>query len=249
MVRPLPSSTPHHVLISLLLLLVGGATAANVVGYAPQGAGSHLQDATGTWIFAEKSLVSLLLYGEDLENISKVFVSKDEECQSREMLEILVENSTSNVLLVTGTLPAHSVDVNYICSLIKGAEEDPVSHFSFTLTKIGLQIPIYVRIIAAIFLLCLSGLFSGLNLGLMSLDLTSLRILIETGTEQEKKHAQQIEPIRRQGNFLLCTLLLGNVLVNNTLTIILDTLFGGLFAIIGATAGIVVMGTCEGEGE
>ena len=51
-------------------------------------------------------------------------------------------------------------------------------------------------------------------------------------------------PVRALGNFLLCSLLLGNVLVNNSLTILLDTLTGGggLIAIIGSTMGIVVIG-------
>jgi metal transporter CNNM len=51
-------------------------------------------------------------------------------------------------------------------------------------------------------------------------------------------------PIRAMGNFLLCSILLGNVLVNNTLTITLDTLTGGggITAVIGATLGIVVFG-------
>ena len=46
------------------------------------------------------------------------------------------------------------------------------------------------------------------------------------------------------GNFLLCSLLLGNVLVNNSLTIMLDTLSGGggLIAVVGSTLGIVIFG-------
>ncbi len=51
-------------------------------------------------------------------------------------------------------------------------------------------------------------------------------------------------PIRGMGNFLLCSILLGNVLVNNTLTITLDTLTGGggIVAVIGATLSIVIFG-------
>ena len=46
------------------------------------------------------------------------------------------------------------------------------------------------------------------------------------------------------GNFLLCSILLGNVLVNNTLTVTLDMLTGGggTLAVIGATMGIVIFG-------
>merc|ERR1719297_707503 len=78
----------------------------------------------------------------------------------------------------------------------------------------------------------------------MSLDHTELKIVINTGTEAEKRYANDILPVRGMGNFLLCSILLGNVLVNNTLTIFLDTLTGGggTVAVIGATLGIVVFG-------
>ncbi|KAK2838077.1 hypothetical protein Q5P01_015289 [Channa striata] len=103
--------------------------------------------------------------------------------------------------------------------------------------------PIWLQVILIIFLLVLSGMFSGLNLGLMALDPMELRIVQSCGTEKEKKYARKIEPIRRKGNYLLCSLLLGNVLVNTTLTILLDDLTkSGVGAVVASTIGIVIFG-------
>ncbi|XP_077353912.1 cyclin and CBS domain divalent metal cation transport mediator 4a isoform X2 [Festucalex cinctus] len=104
-------------------------------------------------------------------------------------------------------------------------------------------LPLWMQVIVTSCLLTLSGMFSGLNLGLMALDPMELRIVQSCGTEREKEHARRIEPIRRQGNYLLCSLLLGNVLVNTTLTILLDQLMGsGAGAVAASTLGIVVLG-------
>uniref|UniRef100_A0A182SNT3 CNNM transmembrane domain-containing protein n=1 Tax=Anopheles maculatus TaxID=74869 RepID=A0A182SNT3_9DIPT len=67
-------------------------------------------------------------------------------------------------------------------------------------------------------------------------------ILCNTGSDTEKKYANAIKPIRDHGNFLLCSILLGNVLVNSTFTILLDGLTSGLFAVIGSTVAIVIFG-------
>ncbi|XP_061782651.1 metal transporter CNNM4 isoform X2 [Nerophis lumbriciformis] len=104
-------------------------------------------------------------------------------------------------------------------------------------------LPLWLQAILIACLLVLSGMFSGLNLGLMALDPMELRIVQSCGTDKEKKYARKIEPIRSKGNYLLCSLLLGNVLVNTTLTILLDDLIGsGLGAVVASTVGIVIFG-------
>lgn len=87
-------------------------------------------------------------------------------------------------------------------------------------------------------LVILSGLFSGLTLGLLSLDTQSLARRAKHGDE----NAAVIHPVRQNGNLLLTTLLLGNVAVNTTLSIFLGSIASGLVAGITATALIVVFG-------
>uniref|UniRef100_A0A182VEB1 Uncharacterized protein n=1 Tax=Anopheles merus TaxID=30066 RepID=A0A182VEB1_ANOME len=66
------------------------------------------------------------------------------------------------------------------------------------------------------------------------------KILCNTGSDKEKEYARAIQPVRKHGNYLLCSILLGNVLVNSTFTILLDSLTSGLFAVIGSTVAIAI---------
>ncbi|XP_068746703.1 metal transporter CNNM2-like [Montipora capricornis] len=103
--------------------------------------------------------------------------------------------------------------------------------------------PQWLEIVFIVILVCLSGLFSGLNLGLMALDPTELKIVMNCGNANEQSYAKAIQPIRKHGNYLLCTLLLGNVLVNTSFTVLLDGIIGdGIAAVLGSTAGIVIFG-------
>lgn len=104
-------------------------------------------------------------------------------------------------------------------------------------------LPLWLKLVFIAVLMILSGLFSGLNLGLMALDPTELKIVTNCGTRSEQNYAKKIEPIRKRGNYLLCTLLLGNVLVNTSFTVLLDGIIGsGVISIVGATLGIVIFG-------
>jgi len=98
-----------------------------------------------------------------------------------------------------------------------------------------------LSIFGSIFLLFMSGLFSGLTLGLLGLDPLSLRI-VANGDTNNAVYAQKVVPIRAKGNLLLCTLLLGNVAVNSALAILQSNLFGGIAGFILSTAFIVVFG-------
>uniref|UniRef100_A0A8C6XHA8 Metal transporter n=1 Tax=Naja naja TaxID=35670 RepID=A0A8C6XHA8_NAJNA len=107
----------------------------------------------------------------------------------------------------------------------------------------ALKLPRWLEITMVVTLLALSGMFSGLTLGLIALDPMGLRIVKNCGTPKEREYATKIEPLRRKGNYLLCSLLLGNVLVNSSLTILLDTVIGeNIWSIVLSTISIVLFG-------
>ena len=98
------------------------------------------------------------------------------------------------------------------------------------------------KVVLIVILLLLSGLFSGLNLGLMALNVRELEIYSTSGTETQIGYSKAILPLRRRGNLLLCTVLIGNVLVNSVATTLLGTISDGLVAVLTSTAGIVIFG-------
>ncbi|XP_049821348.1 unextended protein isoform X2 [Aethina tumida] len=157
-----------------------------------------------------------------------------------------VEETTEHTTVVKINLPALSgnADSFFIC-----IKPNQTSTFIHQGSELWLQmktyekmVPLWAAIVIIIICLSFSSLFSGLNLGLMSLDKTELKILCNTGTSKERKYAKVIQPVRETGNYLLCSILLGNVFVNSIFTILLDDLTSGLIAVIFSTLAIVMFG-------
>ncbi|XP_055080121.1 metal transporter CNNM1-like [Periophthalmus magnuspinnatus] len=78
---------------------------------------------------------------------------------------------------------------------------------------------LWLQLLVSALLLALSALFSGLNLSLLALDPVELQVLQNSGTSSEQNYARQIESVRRHGNYVLCTLLLGNAVINAALAV------------------------------
>lgn len=94
---------------------------------------------------------------------------------------------------------------------------------------------IYLIVLA---LVMLSALFSGLTLGFFSLSKED----VERKARLGDKRAKRVYKVRKNGNLLLCTLLIGNVAVNATLPLYLNSIASGFVAGLAATALIVVFG-------
>jgi metal transporter CNNM len=111
-------------------------------------------------------------------------------------------------------------------------------------------------------LVLMSGLFAGLTLGYMSLDETQLQVLAISGTpwvalfpasyhlptsltriirSKQREYARKIQPIRKNGHLLLVTLLLANMIVNESLPIIADPVLGGGVESVVVSTALIVM--------
>ncbi|EXJ95251.1 hypothetical protein A1O1_00371 [Capronia coronata CBS 617.96] len=101
---------------------------------------------------------------------------------------------------------------------------------------------IYLTVAAALVLL--GGAFAGLTIALMGQDEIYLQVIRDSGEGKERKHAATVLSLLRKGkHWVLVTLLLSNVITNETLPIVLDrSLGGGWPAVLGSTILIVIFG-------
>ena len=94
---------------------------------------------------------------------------------------------------------------------------------------------IYIVVLA---LLVLSALFSGLTLGLMSLGPHELKRKMALGDVRAKR----IYSVRKRGNLLLVTLLVGNVAAISTMSLVLESVTSGVVAGLLTTFLITIFG-------
>lgn len=96
----------------------------------------------------------------------------------------------------------------------------------------------------SIILVLAGGVFAGLTLGLMGQDEVYLKVISTSGEPMEQKNAKKVlKLIDRGKHWVLVTLLLSNVITNETLPIVLDRCLGGGWpAVVSSTVAIVIFG-------
>ncbi|GKT57768.1 DUF21 and CBS domain protein [Colletotrichum tofieldiae] len=97
---------------------------------------------------------------------------------------------------------------------------------------------------ASIALVLLGGAFAGLTIALMGQDSIYLQVLAGDPDESQSKNAKRVYNLLKKGkHWVLVTLLLSNVIVNESLPVVLDRcLGGGVEAVVGSTVLIVIFG-------
>lgn len=118
-------------------------------------------------------------------------------------------------------------------SAVAGVADNETGSLTYLLLSIGLVL--------------LGGIFAGLTLGLMGQDEIYLKVISTSGTPQEQQLSRRVLSLLARGKHqILVTLLLSNVITNETLPIVLDRLIGenggGWKAILFSTVLIVVFG-------
>lgn len=83
---------------------------------------------------------------------------------------------------------------------------------------------------------------SGLTMGLLSLDMLSLKVLQRGGKPIEKKHASQILPIVEKHHLLLVTLLLANAAAVESMPIFMDRISSPVIAIVVSVTAVLLFG-------
>ena len=83
-----------------------------------------------------------------------------------------------------------------------------------------------------------SAMFSGLNLAYFSISRLRLEVEVETGN----KAASRILKMRKDSNFLLTTILWGNVGINVLLTLLSNSVLAGMMAFVFSTVIITLLG-------
>ncbi|KAE8555990.1 hypothetical protein EYB25_000689 [Talaromyces marneffei] len=103
---------------------------------------------------------------------------------------------------------------------------------------------LWLYLTISVVLVLSGGAFAGLTIALMGQDEIYLQVIASSGEESEKEYATAVLKLLKKGkHWVLVTLLLSNVITNETLPIVLDrSLGGGWPAVVGSTVLIVIFG-------
>lgn len=195
---------------------------------------------------------AVIVFGRELTNKTTLALTPEAQpfgshCTQSKLFNVarLSQLSTDQRgFVIPVTLPSSST--YYVCVYDKPnatwIHQGNQKYRSLTVTVERSMMPVWLQCLVIVLLLSLSGLFAGLNLGLMKLNHEELKELAINGTEKEKRYVATIKPIRSQGHYLLCTILLANVMINSTTTVLMDELVTGGIAIVLSTLFIVIFG-------
>lgn len=134
------------------------------------------------------------------------------------------------------SLNCTQLDMTYVQCNDSMFKLEQFNHLSYTNEWFWIYIGIFVV------LLILAGIFSGLSLGLLSLELTKLQMMKHGGLPQEREYAAKLLPLLKKRHLLLVTLLLGNTICLEAMPMFLDKLSNPIMAVTISVTVVLILG-------
>lgn len=158
--------------------------------------------------------------------------------RSNHAISLTSGNAISRLVFIFAQLP------NLVKALPIFARNSDIEHNDIAEAMVMTPELFYTNLFTSIFLVLAGGVFAGLTLGLMGQDEVYLKVIATSGEPQERNHARKVlKLIGRGKHWVLVTLLLSNVITNETLPIVLDRCLGGGWpAVVTSTVSIVIFG-------
>ncbi|VDN03535.1 unnamed protein product [Thelazia callipaeda] len=177
----------------------------------------------------------LVVFGSNLSSVSQFWFSTDPTCSPEKRnhsayLNVqIMKHIDSNVLQCSvDTLKSNITRSMQLCvdppELLPDIRIQNMEFTQIILEESAVSLfPTYVQIIMIVISATLSAIFSGLTTGLMALSTDDLKLIAEGSDDKnEREYASNILPLRVRGNFLLCSIVLGNTVCNTTVTLLIS---------------------------
>uniref|UniRef100_A0A1I8ELK4 CNNM transmembrane domain-containing protein n=2 Tax=Wuchereria bancrofti TaxID=6293 RepID=A0A1I8ELK4_WUCBA len=179
----------------------------------------------------------MIVFGEHLLNVSRFWLSVDFTCAPEKMihspyLNVQIEQRIDDRMLqcIVDTLDSSITRPMQLCVEPSQLMPEPAME-NIEFTQIILEeavthlFPVYIQLVLISMCATLSAIFSGLTTGLMALSTDDLKLIAEGSEDKkEREYASNILPLRSQGNFLLCSIVLGNTICNTLVTLLISDL-------------------------
>ncbi|XP_072122877.1 metal transporter CNNM3 isoform X2 [Mobula birostris] len=194
--------------------------------------GSNLRRAVWPWLGFSRGLTC------DNSSLEKSWLGlPDEE-----------KPANGSVLVSVQTGQASAAGVYYLCAQGSGGLWTAPGDWK---TPLEIQpqagagiLAVWGQILLLVLLLFCSALFNLLHLSVLWLDPLELQIIRHCGSEREKRSAKSLEPIRKRGNLVLSSLVLGSVLANSALGVLFYRAFDAILPAIFVCAALMFL-LCE----
>uniref|UniRef100_A0A8R1TZN2 CNNM transmembrane domain-containing protein n=1 Tax=Onchocerca volvulus TaxID=6282 RepID=A0A8R1TZN2_ONCVO len=180
----------------------------------------------------------VIVFGDHLSAVKRLWFSVDFICASEKIahsayLDVQIEQRIDDHMLqcIVDTSGSNMTRPMQLCVEPLQLMPDPtVANIEFTqaiLEETETHLfPFYIELMIIAICAMLSAIFSGLTTGLMALSTDDLKLIAKgSDDKKEREYASNILPLRARGNFLLCSIVLGNTICNIMVTLLISDIF------------------------